>query len=549
MNFVNQTTEQIRETLKAMPMQSRVITIMLVAAIAIGLAFLVRGSGSVSHEVLFGGRVLGENELDAVELAFSHAGLNDWEREGRRIRIPKASRSAYLAAIEASASLPISLRTNTQTAINSASPFESSEQRLAREMHAKEQDLGSHLSRFPDIKFASVEYDRAERFGLNRARPQSASVMVTPEGTQPLPKQRIEQIKDLIRASYAGMSNDDIAVIDTNSDGSTLFNEDADPLAAKRREEEAFYEQKIRKHLIGYGTGLSVSVYAEIDPTMDVEKTVLKYDSERTTLQDKSKKVEEQSSRPMNQGVPGASPNGVGNRAASIDDPSQTVQTSRVKEDERESVGVAGQQFENSRIASLRTERVRASIGLPESYYSDVWPQSWLRDNPDKQITDVPAMRTADLEKMRQDVKSKIERAVIPLLPEVNAGESKIELVEVWDYPALPVTAVPEPETAKLALTWLAKSWQTMALILLALIALLVARSAIKSGGDSIPSEFNEGFGLELPSLPEGMIAESENTETMEITGGSLKDELIKIVEDNPEVAANVIRSWVADAA
>ena len=32
-------------------------------------------------------------------------------------------------------------------------------------------------------------------------------------------------------------------------------------------------------------------------------------------------------------------------------------------------------------------------------------------------------------------------------------------------------------------------------------------------------------------------------------TGGTLKDELIELVEKNPEVAANVIRAWVGEAA
>ena len=40
-----------------------------------------------------------------------------------------------------------------------------------------------------------------------------------------------------------------------------------------------------------------------------------------------------------------------------------------------------------------------------------------------------------------------------------------------------------------------------------------------------------------------------EESERMTITGGSLKDELLHLVEDNPEVAANVIRGWVGDAA
>ena len=39
-----------------------------------------------------------------------------------------------------------------------------------------------------------------------------------------------------------------------------------------------------------------------------------------------------------------------------------------------------------------------------------------------------------------------------------------------------------------------------------------------------------------------------EQPERMTITGGSLKEELLHSVEDNPEVAANVIRGWVGDA-
>ena len=529
-----------------MPMQSRIISVMLVVAIAVSLAFLVKGTSTTNQENLFGGRVLGEHEIDAIELAFSNAGLNEWNREGRRISIPRESRSDYLAALQNSTSLPLSLNSSVQAAIESASPFESSEQRNAREMHAKEQDLGAKIIAFPDIKWASVEYDRGERYGLGRARPQSASVVVSPEGLEPLSRQRIAMIKELIRGSFAGMTSEDVVVIDTNSSATASFGEDVDPLANKRREEEARYEQKVRKQLIGYGPEVRVAVYAEIDPTMEVEKTVLKYDAERTTLADKSRKTESTSNRPLAQGVPGAVPNAIGNRAASLE---ENANTTKVKDDQRESVGVAGQQYENSRLASLQVKRVRVSVGLPESYYQHVWMKNFLRDNPDQSVAEVPPLRTADLEKLRVDVRSNIQRAVTPLLPEVNAGESKIELVEVWDYPNLPTPEAPAPQTAKIALNWLAGSWQTIALVALALIALLVARSAVKGGGDSAPPEFAEGFGLELPTPPVVADETAESEDSMEITGGTLKDELVNIVEDNPEVAANVIRAWVGEAA
>ncbi len=95
-----------------------------------------------------------------------------------------------------------------------------------------------------------------------------------------------------------------------------------------------------------------------------------------------------------------------------------------------------------------------------------------------------------------------IQYAVTVLLPEVAAGADRFPLVEVWDYPDFPEPAPAPPQTAKLALTWLAESWQTIALIGLAIVALLVARSAAKSSGGSSPPEFAEGFGLEIPTPP-----------------------------------------------
>jgi flagellar M-ring protein FliF len=526
-----------------MPVQSRIISVMLVAAIAIGLAFLVRGEGSAGREHLFGGRSFGEQELDAVELAFSRAGLNDFDRVGRRITIPTESKAEYLAALEESATLPISLRSSVQDAINAASVFESSEMLKTRQMHAKEQDLGHKIEAFPEIRWASVEYDQGERRGLGRSRPQSASVVVQPEGTGALSRQKIVAIKELIRGSYAGMSSDDVVVIDTNSTSGSALDEDYDPLLRKKSEAEARIEQKVRSMLVGYPARVAVS--AEIDPTMDVEMTTLKYDAEPTNLTSKTRKTESSSNRRPKGGVPGTGPNAIGNRSVSLDADRDTTTS---KDDERETSGVTGQQYENSRLASLQVKTVRVSVGLPMSYYEAVNLQEKLKENPNMPVADIK-LEEADFEKLKTKTEKNIQSAITPLLPDVSAGEDRFPLVQVWDYPDLPSPAPPEPETAKLALTWLAGSWQTIALVLLALVALLVARSAAKGSGDSSPTEFHEGFGLEIPAPPPEVIDPNDDQEQMTITGGSLKEELLTLVEGNPEVAANVIRGWVGEAA
>lgn len=538
--------EQFRNVFNSMPIPSRVIAGLLVVMIVLALGFLVRGSSVQKHEYLLGGKLLDEKDIDAAELAFGSAGLTGWERESRRLKIPVDQRSDYLAALEQSSALPMSLRTHIQSAIDSSTPFESSEQRVARVMHAKEQDLSDNITKFSDIRSANVTYDEGERRGLSLGRPQSASVVVQPEGLQPLSQARIQMIKEMIRASFAGMSVDDVQVTDTNSTSMPGSGDDDDPLSKKQREKESYYEQKIRSHLAGYGQ-IHVKTFAEIDPTMGVEKASLTYAEQPTTLSETSRKKEIETSSPIPGGVPGAQPNTISNRPAKID---ATARTSKSKEDERTSNKVAGQNYETTRIAGLPVKRIRVSIGLPQSYYRKVWAEQFLISNPDKTADEATAMGQAELQKLRDQTKLAIQSAVTPLLPEVSAGEARFPLVEVWDFPDLPTREVASSGSSQAALTWLADSWQTIAMILLAGMALLVARSAMKSiGGDADPAGFSEGFGLELPVPPAPPVEVEGKTEQMEITGGSLKQELVGLVEQNPEVAANVIRSWIGEAA
>ena len=217
MNFFKQSSEQAREAFVSMPMQSRVISALLVIAIIVSLGFLVRGGTDRDEEFLFGGQSFGAQELAAVERAFSRAGLNDWRREGNRVRIPAKSKSIYYAALEESATLPMSLRSHVQDAIDATTVFDSNDLRKARESVAKEQELAATVMSFHEVSMAKVEYDRGERIGLGRAVSQSCSVFVQPEGTTPLSRGRLRAITELIVGAYAGMSRDDVRVIDANS--------------------------------------------------------------------------------------------------------------------------------------------------------------------------------------------------------------------------------------------------------------------------------------------------------------------------------------------
>ncbi|MEM8910280.1 MAG: flagellar M-ring protein FliF C-terminal domain-containing protein [Planctomycetota bacterium] len=541
------TLDQLRQTLNAMPMPSRIIAGLLVVAIVLALGFLVRTTGSPSTEYLLGGRLMDESDLDAAEVAFGTAGLTGWRREGRRIEIPTEKRSDFLAALAESQSLPISLRTSVQAAHAQSTAWESSAMRDARQMHAKELDLGNKIAAFADVRWASVEYDRGERIGLSRNRPQTASVVVQPEGSQPLASSRIDMIQRMISGSFAGMSVDEVEVIDTNGTIASSAASDSDPLMRKRREAEAYFEQKIRSHLSGYGN-IRVAAFAEIDPTMGTEKASITYADQPISISETSRKRQIESSRPVPGGVPGATPNALtSNRPAKLE---SSMQTSTTKDDTKTSEKIADQEFQTSRMAALAVQRVTVSIGIPTSYFYKVHRHNWLQENPDSAESDVPVLPKADLQKLIDETKLKIQGSVTPLLPAVAAGEDRFPLVEVTDYPDLPMPEVATAGTGSAVLTWLADSWQSIAMLGLAAVALMVARNAVTgTGGNQDPTDFREGFGLELPAPPVEAEEEDDSIESMEITGGSLKDELVTLVEANPEVAANVIRSWAGEAA
>ena len=238
MELLKQSTGQARDVFVSMPPLSRVIFIAMMILVIGGLAMFIRSSSTPNHELLFGGRTLVDHELDAIELAFSRSGLNAWSREGRQIQIPRDKRSEYLSALSEASALPFTLRNPMQEALESNNLFDSNSARDSREMLAKEQDLGMKITAFPDIQWASVEYDQGEKRGLSATRPQSASVLVMPEGSQPLHPNRIKSIEDLVRGSFAGLESEDIVVIDTNAEASGAV-ENEDPLFRKQKEAEA----------------------------------------------------------------------------------------------------------------------------------------------------------------------------------------------------------------------------------------------------------------------------------------------------------------------
>lgn len=461
MKSLVQAYDWLQTAIRAMPVASRWTSAGLLVLIVIGLAWTLGSDSVEDSEFLFGGRSLTESEADLVELAFSEAGLSAWARDdGRRIRVPLVNRNEYLSALSDSASLPLSLRSRVQEAIEQASPFEPREQRQARESYAKAQDLGRKISAFPEIRWASVEYDRGERPGLSRSRSQSASVFVSPEGTDPLTKFRVNIIKELVRASYADMRSDDVVVIDTNASEIDSSWEDEDPVLRKRLEEENAYEQKVQNALAGYGP-IRVTAHAEldVDPTIDSGSQGNELVGGSPDFRGRVLAVATPESESL-----GAETREVGSRRLTLAQP----QDYRVGA-ANQAVGLGGNtESARTRLTNVQVKRIRISVGLPASYYDQILLQDFLRENPEKAADEMPMPTDEMRQRKRIETENQIKAAVTPLLPTSVPDDDAVPLVSVWDYPDLPQPSVAESAeytAGEGMVSWVSDSWRVLALL------------------------------------------------------------------------------------
>lgn len=546
MNFLRDTLTQLRNAFLAMPVASRMISVMLVGVIAIGLAILIQGGDTDDMVYLFGGDSFNEQELAEMELAFSKSRLSSWKRENKRIRVPSESMHEYLRALAENGTLPAHLESAVEETLSQSNPLELSDQFRYRTQHARLEDIGRQIQMFADVKWARVQYDRSEK-GWSHQHKQTASVTVMPEGERPLSPSRQRQIRDLVCGSFAGLSPENVAVIDTNASFNGLTEEENEVLATKRRVESDM-ELRLRKLLSPYGD-IRLLVTADIDPTLRSKTTKVEY-SDRIPINEQSRESESETIKGAPGGVPGVQPNALAeNEQMKLNETRMVTKTSS---EERDSEGVAGQTFQQTELAPLLVRQIKVSIGLPKSYYRMVYRTDYLKENPDAKPEEIPKMPPEQLSKIRDEVRTTIQSAVAVHLNSVEAGDDRLKLVQVWDYSDMPETPLESPGVSGQAISWLAGSWQTIALLGLALVALLVARSLARTTPPAAPPAYEEGFGLEVPT-PEEFFGidpdENEESNKLEITGVDLQGELTELIENNPDVAANVLRSWLGEAA
>lgn len=554
MDFLNKSYGQIVDLFRSMTPGSRITAGLLLVLIATSLTYLFVFHANSGTDYLFGAREFSQSELDAMQKAFGTAGLDQFEVVGYRIRVPRRKRYQYIQALSQENFTPENFDSAVDEVLSSSSSwFESSQLRAMKLQHATQKKLARVISAITGIERATVQYHEERKGGYPVQTIRKATIAVAASGRRPLDAALVRAVRatasgwfgiepenvvvtDLVRGRAYGGKND----IDDRGAADTVY-------ADTKRMYEKSWQETIYDRLAMY-PGIVAAVNVQLDPEMDNETSKVTYDPQATAVESNtSEKTQE--TRPPAGGRPGAVPNEVPSNKPRelLASSSPTISSDESSEKQ---ISVAGHEQTHSKKASLIPQQVTVSVGVPKSYYQVVWKQR----NPPKADQPLAEPDPAALKGIEQDIKKDIETAIVSLLPSLSAGTNPYPQVTVTSYDDLPPEPIAEPSMAETGLAWLADNWQTLALFGIGLISLMMVRSMIRSAAAKAPPapapvhipEESTNDTAEEESLPEEPLVLNRRGKS---TGATLREELTVLVKEDPDAAANVLRTWIGEIA
>jgi flagellar M-ring protein FliF len=553
MDFLNKSFAQLSELFRSMTPGARITAGLLLAVVVVSLGYLFRQNTAGPDAFLFGGQALSDGELNRIEAALGRANVA-WVRENNRIRVPTGQQTTALGAIADADALPMNFNTILEDSLRQGSPFDSSAVARERQKIAKQGALTDMIRAMPWVEEAMVLYDEQPPQGLSRNKLITGSVSVRPVLGEVLDARRIKMLQKLVASSLVGMKPDDVAVTDLGEGGGAYGSSGSaiDLIDDEYYQTKIAFEMQRKEAILSVLRdipGVRVEVNAELDDTKEEITTNVKPDKtasapSRTVL------VEDSSETTTSKG--GGQPGPVAQgptRQGATESPQQNTNTVKSSTEETENV-VSIEQSKVIRTGFTPTA-ITATVMIPTSYLHSVWKTR----NPT--ATDPP--KPEDLVQLETDVKTKIENAVEPyLMLQANRLQDTWKYVKVHFIDSLPVPTIEPPSTTSKALAWAGRYWSTVAMLGVAMFSLLIMRSVVKGGAPSDGTAAGAAQGLTLHSDDaQSRDANDKSDEEPEDDrprlrlkkGKSLKDDLVEIVHEDPDAAAEILRSWIGKVA
>jgi len=557
MDFLNKAFAQLSDLFRSMTPGARITAGLLLAVIVVSVAYLFNQRITGTDAYLLEGRSFTGDDMAAMEGAFGKAGLSDFKIEGNHIRIPAGQQAVYLAALADAGALPANFSTYMMDAASKTGPFTNREQQKDIMKGAKMKLLTQMIRGMDGVEDAMVVFDSEKKGGLRPERISTALVTVKLKGGRPLDEDRVPDFQRAVAAGIAGLTPEEVAVTDQKSrrtfggrgaDGTTNTSEFRYLAATKKYRTD--YEESIRKAL-EYVPGVTVSANVELEKELRNHQEKVTVDPKAVAITTQDSSTTSTTKGPEPNGRPGLqNQGGVPNSGAALAGGGKgSESTEESSESQQQNVVSHGRTDIDK--APLTPKRVAIAIGVPSSYFESIWRERnpTLAGEEPKPIDDAAKAVIAQIQtEAIASIKSHIVNQV-PLPAE--AGVDPTTLIAVTPFTSIAVPEISGPSVTDQALSWASAYWSTAGMIGLALVSLLMLRSMIRSG--AYVSEAPAGGGAArvasepTTEQPEPVEAPKSRFKRKLGTGPSLRDELADIVREDPDAAANILRSWIGN--
>jgi flagellar M-ring protein FliF len=449
-----------------------------------------------------------------------------------------------MGALVSNNALPRNISEIMSKAVDSTSsnPFISKEERQNRMKVAKEDLLGMIISKMPGMEYGTVILDFDTASTLKREKIFAATATAKLQGSAQLDEDTVNSIRQLVRGAVAGMKPEDVTVIDQNGHAWPGTPEGgggaiADQYTQLRRANEKDLNEKIQRTL-SYIPGITVATTIKLDSSKSTRTIETKYDKVLPIkeFEAKSKSMTE------NAGMGGPTGFTVQQPNTGLDLNKKTSGGSKSDENttKTETTSIAaGSQTDLVKVG-LTPVMAKASIGIPSSYIKHLWEI----DNP----KDTKGPDAAALQPIGAKIAAEVKKTVENLLPSTQNPADATDLVQVTIFQEVPAAVPPETSIAKTAMFWLGDYWSLAGMIVLAAVSLLMLKTLVKSA----PPAFSMQGGLRLAKTEAEDAAESSGDKKATpanarrfTTGPSLRDEISTLVQEDPDTAANILKTWI----
>jgi flagellar M-ring protein FliF len=552
MDFLNKALAQLGDLFRSMTPGGRITAGLLLVVAVVSVGYLLQTQVTGGDEYLFSGASIPTATLQKMETAFGKAGLNDFHEEGGGIKVPHARRAAYLAALAEAKALPPNFGQAERDATD-GNMWDPPSVRAKRMDIAKQEELTHVINCMRNIEQAWVELDsQSQPGGLGLQTLKTASVYARAVGGVSLDDEQVDTIRYCVAAAVAGMKPEDVTISDGNGGihpGGEAAQRNGldDAYARATRNYEQSLNGKIRKAL-SYIPNITIVSTVTLDREKASRSVEVKNDSKPVPIRTKedTRSSNRESTSPA--GAPGLAAQGGGAMApASLGSSAGKGSTETSEESKNETLNALNTLSTEKEMAGHTPKSARVSIGIPASYYEKVWKQR----NPVKDGEEAKKPDQAAVDKIKDEIAQDVKAHVANVLQTATDVKDPTSQVIVTTFQDIKPPEIQGPAATQRALIWFGQNWPMVAMVGLVLFSLNMLRSMLR--GVSAPATESTATSARIAAseLPAEDAEESVETTAarrlrrMTGSGPSLRDELSELVKEDPDSAANILRTWI----